>query len=655
MAVPGRQRYGAVTGIILFLAAINAVALYARKLIPPPPPNPAMVDRGDFLATAALQPVKWKPASAENLAEAQRLGKPVLLVVGSRASELARAFDERVFNNQEIAERVNREFVPLRVDIFESPEWRGFFLPLTKARGSLDPDFDIVVLDTNGRLVSHALIKASTAKADETSFNDFLGQSLADWHDDKDSLARQQNQEQDIFVEHPLSEWPTAQRRIADVESLELQPWDIRLLMVRGEKAAAQAQVNVILSGPSYDWQSWGFFTRAIKPDWSQVGPTKDSMRTHDMGVVLARIGFSTQRTDLLSLARECLEREGFQRTGMAELHAPTADGRITDLSIPASALRERLGAANVTEAFELWSLDPNRNPQMLPFPRDLVEWQRARTLFDQRMGVIRQSQAARPSVLFAETAWFEGYAAARVLEGAVLLRDDDLLKRGQAIFSRARRYRSGEAGLIRIGSTFGSGTLADYLGFAEAAWWMWVATGDEAHLREGVAVMRQMQNLFLDSSGTLSPVLNAGPIVGELRPNLPLWRDAERASDPSRAAVLLESYGVAVGDQQLRTAARNILDAYGAVANRLTDHHGAIMSAGQWLNGRAIFVVSGPDSKRLWRAWSLSRPGSLVVVGSGEKFKRGVWKLQAGILTKVPDDPMQPVSPPPSEPPSES
>jgi len=74
-----------------------------------------------YLSRAARQPVRWQPWGPEAFALAERLDRPVLLVVGADRCRPCTEMD-RVWEDPALASLVNALFVPVRVDRDERPD-----------------------------------------------------------------------------------------------------------------------------------------------------------------------------------------------------------------------------------------------------------------------------------------------------------------------------------------------------------------------------------------------------------------------------------------------------------------------------------------------------------------------------------------------------
>src|SRR5678816_2492034 len=134
-----RQSYPAVVGTTIVLVGVFAVAAWLRPYIPEPEPNPIVVHRGQFMANASRQRIRWRSLDDNPFAEARRTDRLVVLLVGCAWNYQARAFDRNILMETEVAERLNREFVPVRVDATVKPEWESGPFPLGSSESGADP------------------------------------------------------------------------------------------------------------------------------------------------------------------------------------------------------------------------------------------------------------------------------------------------------------------------------------------------------------------------------------------------------------------------------------------------------------------------------------------------------------------------------------
>lgn len=93
-------------------------------------PDPALAESpGLFLRQALDAPIFWRAWSPDAFREAEALGLPVLIMIGSAWSHDARLMDNQVFTDPEISQKLNTEYIPIRVDADERPDiWSRYRL-----------------------------------------------------------------------------------------------------------------------------------------------------------------------------------------------------------------------------------------------------------------------------------------------------------------------------------------------------------------------------------------------------------------------------------------------------------------------------------------------------------------------------------------------
>jgi hypothetical protein len=88
--------------------------------------NRLELETSPYLLQHADNPVDWYPWGEEALALAKRENKPILLSVGYSACHWCHVMAHESFEDPEIAARMNRWFVNIKVDREERPAWIGF-------------------------------------------------------------------------------------------------------------------------------------------------------------------------------------------------------------------------------------------------------------------------------------------------------------------------------------------------------------------------------------------------------------------------------------------------------------------------------------------------------------------------------------------------
>jgi len=103
--------------------------------MPLPPQNLLASEASPYLRQHAGNPVHWRPWSQAALAEAEALGRPVLLSVGYAACHWCHVMAHESFENARVADVMNRLFVNIKVDREERPDIDQIYMAALGAMG----------------------------------------------------------------------------------------------------------------------------------------------------------------------------------------------------------------------------------------------------------------------------------------------------------------------------------------------------------------------------------------------------------------------------------------------------------------------------------------------------------------------------------------
>ncbi|MBN2800327.1 MAG: thioredoxin domain-containing protein [Deltaproteobacteria bacterium] len=95
--------------------------------------NRLLLQASPYLRQHAHNPVDWRPWSDEAFAEAAERGVPVLLSVGYATCHWCHVMEEESFEDPEIAEVINRSYVPIKVDREERPDVDAVYMAAVQA------------------------------------------------------------------------------------------------------------------------------------------------------------------------------------------------------------------------------------------------------------------------------------------------------------------------------------------------------------------------------------------------------------------------------------------------------------------------------------------------------------------------------------------
>jgi uncharacterized protein YyaL (SSP411 family)/aryl-alcohol dehydrogenase-like predicted oxidoreductase len=99
----------------------------------PRPPNRLARSTSPYLLQHAHNPVDWYPWGEEALARARAEDKPILLSIGYSACHWCHVMAHESFEDEAIAERMNRDFVCVKVDREERPDLDDIYMAATLA------------------------------------------------------------------------------------------------------------------------------------------------------------------------------------------------------------------------------------------------------------------------------------------------------------------------------------------------------------------------------------------------------------------------------------------------------------------------------------------------------------------------------------------
>jgi uncharacterized protein len=85
-------------------------------------PNRLINEQSPYLRQHAYNPVDWHPWGEEALARAKAENKPILLSIGYSACHWCHVMERESFENDEIAQLMNDNFIPIKVDREERPD-----------------------------------------------------------------------------------------------------------------------------------------------------------------------------------------------------------------------------------------------------------------------------------------------------------------------------------------------------------------------------------------------------------------------------------------------------------------------------------------------------------------------------------------------------
>src|SRR6185437_1671195 len=90
--------------------------------------NRLIHETSPYLLQHAHNPVDWFPWGDEAFDTARRLGRPVLLSIGYSTCHWCHVMEEESFEDDEIAQLINDEYIAIKVDREERPDIDAIYM-----------------------------------------------------------------------------------------------------------------------------------------------------------------------------------------------------------------------------------------------------------------------------------------------------------------------------------------------------------------------------------------------------------------------------------------------------------------------------------------------------------------------------------------------
>lgn len=561
-----------VTVVVLVAVGFLTVNLL-RPFVPTPPPNVDALDHGDYMAKNASALVRWKAWDQKAFDEAERRDRPILLTLGKWGSPAALHLDRKVFSDPEVAEQINRSFIPVRIDLEERPEWQGMILPLQKAARLPDQGFEMIVLHPDKGIVSWTAKLSGGSQLDFSGIVKVLTQSIRE--SDRPILPLQEQQEREISQLSSLAgSMPEPGQISVIVERLRashgilneagkttLRPWIWTGLASSGELDASIQSFLAWCSSPMMDgagvtFFSFGDFRPALIPE-----PVKRLEPNLDALVFCARAARIQGRSDLAYLAvrmgdglmREFLAGGAIPSTLVGE--DPNRPGS-NRFAVKASLIWDKFSLKEQRLLSSSLNVDLLRTNPAPPSPSSLaalltpsVETERVQA----KLLGLRLNDPPEPSGRSLTLSI--ALASSRLREAGVLLDQPSWIALSDRLLTKALESWRGEDVFVFNPGPRGEHSLAAGLAVAEALLCKWNLAGDRASLEQFIKLINLLAERHRFGKGSI-----AGPFSRFMLPGYASWPlntfDGATRSEAAMAVELLAAAGALSADGSLKLIA---------------------------------------------------------------------------------------------------
>ncbi|WP_159586936.1 thioredoxin domain-containing protein [Chelativorans xinjiangense] len=154
-----------------------------------------------YLQQHKANPVHWRPWSAKTLAEAKALNKPILLSVGYAACHWCHVMAHECFEDDEVADVMNRLFINIKVDREERPDIDQIYMAALQATGEQGGWPLTMFLTPDARPFWGGTYFPKKARFGRPGFIEVLNAVHTAWQDKQAELARSA----DVLAAHVAS------------------------------------------------------------------------------------------------------------------------------------------------------------------------------------------------------------------------------------------------------------------------------------------------------------------------------------------------------------------------------------------------------------------------------------------------------------------
>ncbi len=563
-----RPSFRVITGVLTALVLLGFLTEAIRPYLPSSPVNRLSNETAGFLRQARFQPIDWHAMGEEPFVEARRTEKPILLLVGASWSPLGRRMDQSIFTAPEITRFLARNFVCVRVDLAETPAWRGAFLPLSRTNPPLSAEFQIYFLDATGRLYDLASSETELRGADVDRFLDRLMSARAGFEalhrrgfdrpvaglrpqEDRALLAAETNQRYPNFLEHlnQIPEWIDPQNGGFRAPVPRLRPHSWEFLLRFGKPLPPG--FDQTYQSPFGDWLDGGFFTEDAPRRWQASSFDKTAIGNASMMRVLALAAllepsatlhrpFAEKTFDALAgpFSSEGLVRTA--RLGDADRRGRSPSGSVSQTELAALSTEER------QTAIQRLGLRSTHNPSMSPYALQTDFFDPVHgPLLERTLRALRES-TKQPTYESEPSLDVCGYVAARQIEVARWWGDEARLRSAIRLVDALERFRSGESLMhFRVTEYGPDPYLGDYLAYADALLQDYLATGRVVSFERGLEALEKALTLFQgDEPGAFNLALPSTFRAGPQLANAPEIADLSGPSCSAQIIRLASRYG---------------------------------------------------------------------------------------------------------------
>ncbi|MDG5775403.1 thioredoxin domain-containing protein [Haloarculaceae archaeon H-GB1-1] len=611
-------------------------------------------EESPYLRQHADNPVNWQPWDDEALDAARERDVPIFLSVGYSACHWCHVMAEESFEDEQVAEVLNADFVPVKVDREERPDVDRIYQTLCQmvsGRGGWPLS---VWLTPEGKPFYVGTYFPKEAKRGQPGFLDLLDNIRTSWTEERDQLEDRAEQWTSA-IEGELESVPDSPGEAPDESVLDAaaqaalrgadrefggwgssgpkfpQPGRIHALMRASDRTERDAYREVVTEtldamadGGMYDHVGGGFHRYATDRRW--VVPHFEKMLYDNAELTRAYLaGYQlTGHERYAETARETLafvERElthddgGFFSTldarsegeeGKFYVWTPSEVSEVVADETAADLFCDRYGITQSGNFEGDTVLTRSESVESLADEYDLSESEVESLLADAKSQVFEaREQRVRPARDEKVLASWNGLMLSAFADAALVLDESFAEPAAEALAFVREHLWDADAGRLarrfKDGDVKGDGYLEDYAFLGRGAFDLYQATGDVEHLAFALDLARVVEDEFWDEeAGTLyfTPASGESLIARPQELN-----DQSTPSSTGVATELLLSLSHFAPHDRFEAVAERVLETHRSKldANPL-QYATLVLAADQYAGGALELTVAADSLPDDWR-----------------------------------------------------
>ena len=637
-----KPSFGVTAFAVVTLSLIGAFRVLYEPLLPPSPTEYLVTIPSFEPLPAPIVEIQWKQSVEEGVTDAKKRKLGLLLFFIDPANIYAKQLELKVFRDPEMARFVNRNFVPVKVNLNQYPEWSQSLLPLQRIRRYFDPGAELVVTNQDGTLINHFVVDNPFQFFGPQIVLPFLIQSKGlinqnpSVMESDPKLPEQQSADiQDLVnadiepvpafsefgekLENSLKVTGDGPLRLGSTKAPSLG-W--RLLAKLGHVKSSASSIREIALTPLYDVIDGGFFREArVSSNLTLIDTAKSSSQNALSAQVIAQIGCASQSRELKQLAIDIGNEVITDFLDGDSLSTSRLNDQLFDSRSKRSSLTKRQidlllspQDSKILMSFVTKSQSPDQDIAALLTLSALTnpEFIRVRQ-------ILREKLQSSPGLSEPDHIAVEGYLAARLFE---LYRYTDNVR----FFNKAKQISeqvysalgSNSVAKIYGNRQLGLGWLGSYLAVADCGLAEYAATGNIYPLRSGETALKLALSKFKDSqTGLLDNVAASATQNFALNAATPNLADYGRESLNAQAIRLAYSYSVTSESEASRgeflSFAQGILARLNSVMRKANPLASGYFDAAFDVIENSAVMVTGPNRVAIGNKLAKILPFSVI------------------------------------------